>query len=307
MTDRLPEQMACIAVFARVAELRSFSAAARALGTTKSAVSKQVARLEQLMNAQLLRRTTRSVSLTDAGELVYERALHAIALCRDAEARVGELGAQAVGLLRVSAPLTFGQRCIGPLVQEYLKLQPGVQVQLVLLDREVDLAEEGFDVAIRLNRVLPNDVIARELVPIRYLLCAAAGSIAPRSLPKLPKDLTGFNCLRYGEGETSRRWRFRRGAETQSVEVSGNMLVNNSEALRRAMLDGAGIALLPDFVVEDDLKSRRAVELLPKWKPEPLFGDKAYAIWLPDRRMLPKTRTFLDFLSSSLPAQVKSR
>lgn len=307
MAERLPEQMACMAVFARVAELKSFSAAARALGTTKSAVSKQVARLEQLMNAQLLRRTTRSVSLTDAGQLVYERALHAIALCRDAEGRVGELGAQAIGLLRVSAPLTFGQRCIAPLIQEYVQLQPGVQVQLVLLDRPVDLAEEGFDVAIRLSRVLPNDVIAKELMSVRYLLCAASGSIAARSLPTSPKDLASFNCLRYGEGETNRLWHFRRGAETQSVAVSGNMLMNNSEALRRAMLDGAGIALLPDFVAADDLKSGRAVELLPKWKPSPLFGDKAYAIWLPDRHMLPKTRTFLDFLFSKLPAQGKSR
>ena len=292
--------MAGIAVFARVIEAKSFSGAARTLGTTKSAVSKQIARLETLVGTQLLRRTTRSLSPTEAGQLLYERAVAAIALCQDADRMLGALASEPHGLLRVSAPVTFGQRCVAPLVREFLGIHPNIQVQLVLLDRAVDLANEGYDIAIRLTRTLPKDAVARLLMSTSYVLCAAKGALRRNEIPRSPQDLLRLNCLRYGEGETNKQWRFEGANDKQSVSVRGNLQINNSEALRHAMLEGMGVALLPDFVVADDLRSGRAVTLLPDWTPRPPFGDKAYAVWLPHRHISPRIRLFLDFLSKGL-------
>jgi DNA-binding transcriptional LysR family regulator len=302
MSDRLPEQMAGMAVFARVVEAKSFSGAARTLGTTKSAVSKQVARLETLMGVQLLRRTTRSLSLTDAGRALYDRAAHAIALCRDAQGIVSELIERPRGLLRVTAPMSFGRLRLAPLLPEFLRAYPELQVQVVLLDRPVDLADEGFDVAIRLTRSLPADVVARKLAPIKYVLCAAAGHFTRGTLPRSPEDLLRVNCLRYGEGETSALWRFDGREGNRSVRVGGNLLVNNSESLRDALLRGLGVALLPDFVIAEDLRARRVVRVLPAWTPKAPFGTSAYAVWLPDRHLPPKMRVFIDFLLDRLKA-----
>ncbi|SDF12335.1 transcriptional regulator, LysR family [Massilia sp. PDC64] len=297
MGDRLTERMACMAVFARVVDMGGFSAAARSLGLTKSAVSKQVARLETLCGAQLLRRTTRSISLTEAGQVMVERAREAVALCEGAGREIDSLHGDAAGTVRMSAPVTFGQRCIVPLLPELLAAHPRLDVQLVLLDRPVDLAQEGYDLAIRLTRSLPGDVVARRLLTTRYLLCAAA-----HAAPVLahPRDLAGVVCLRYGEGEHARAWHFRRAGEEEAVAVRGNVAVNNSESLRALMLAGGGVALLPDYVVAEDVEAGRAVELLPGWEPRPVFGHQAFAIWLPHRYQPTRVRVVLDFLSDRL-------
>ncbi|MFS2026360.1 LysR family transcriptional regulator [Massilia sp. CT11-137] len=301
MGDRLTERMACMAVFARVVDMGGFSAAARSLGLTKSAVSKQVARLETLCGAQLLRRTTRSISLTEAGQVMVERAREAVALCEGAGREIDSLHGDAGGTVRMSAPITFGQRCIVPLLPELLATHPRLDVQLVLLDRPVDLAQEGYDLAIRLTRSLPGDVVARRLLTTRYLLCAAA-----HAAPVLahPRDLAGVVCLRYGEGEHARAWHFRRADDDLAVAVRGNVSVNNSDSLRALMLAGVGVALLPHYVVADDLDAGRAVRLLPEWEPRPVFGHQAFAIWLPHRYQPPRVRVVLDFLSDRLPRQL---
>jgi len=300
MTDPTPDQMAGMTVFARVVEANSFSGAARTLGSTKSAVSKQVARLEAQLGVQLLRRTTRRLSLTDAGQVFYDRATHAVALAREAQHAVLALTESPRGLLRVTAPLSFGRLRVVPLLPGFLRAYPDLRVQVVLLDRPVDLANEGFDLAIRLTRTLPADVIARKLAPIGYLLCAAAGYFTRATLPRVPEDLLRVNCLRYGEGETSARWHLEGPEGRRSVLADGNLRVNNSEALRAAMLDGLGVALLPDYVVADDLRARRAVRVLPAWAPRAPFGTSAYAVWLPDRHLPAKLRAFIDFLREHL-------
>lgn len=299
MSDHLLECMAGMAIFARVVEARSFSGAARTLGLTKSAVSKRISRLESLLGMQLLRRTTRSLSLTEAGRALYDRAAQAVALCHDASGAVAELTERPNGLLRVTAPVTFGRLRIAPLLSPFLAAHPQVQVQLVLLDRPVDLADEGFDVAIRLTRTLPADVVARRLASVRYVLCAAKGAFARSRLPRTPEELAGVPCLRYGGGETGSVWCFDDGEGNRRVRVSGPLWVNNSEALRDAVLAGTGVALLPDFVVEQDLREGRLRRLLHTWTPRAPFGTEACAVWLPDRHMPPKMRAFVDFLQIS--------
>lgn len=303
MSDHLPEQMAGIAVFACVVEARSFTGAARMLGTSKSAVSKQIARLETLLDVQLLRRTTRSLSPTAAGQTLYDRTAEAIALCRSAGGEVASLLQRPMGLLRVTAPMTLGRLVVAPALPAFLEAYPELRVQLVLLDRSVDLAEEGFDIAIRTTRELPAGAVARPLGSTAYLLCAAPGYLGRVAAPASPEDLATLNCLRYGEGETHQLWRFD-GADgprdVRAVRVSGNLLVNSSESLRDAVRQGLGVALLPDFVVDEDLRQGRIVRLLPDWTVRPPFGPTISAVWLPDRHLPPKMRVFVDFMVERL-------
>lgn len=297
---RIPEQLACAAVFSRVVEVGGFSAAARTLGMTKSAVSKQVARLEMLVGAQLLRRTTRSVGLTEAGREYHDRVAAAIDLIKDAHGVLAGLNEQPRGLLRVTAPITFGRRCIAPLLPEFLKLHPQLQLQLVLMDRPADLAEEGFDAAVRIGRDMPDGAIARKLMDMDYVLCGAANAWPASRRPREPGALAQVDCLRYGDGEAASTWQFSGPKGTRRIRVRGPLLVNNSELLRDAVLQGLGIALLPDFVVADDLETGHLVRLLPRWKPRPLFGSAAHLVWLPTRHLPPKTRAFVDFLLDHL-------
>ncbi len=299
MNDRMPEQLSCAAVFSRVVETGGFSAAARTLGLTKSSVSKQVARLESLMGVQLLRRTTRSVGLTEAGREYYSRVAEAIGLLKDAQGVLANLSEEPRGLLRVTSPITFGRRRIAPLVPEFLRRYPQLQLQLVLMDRPADLAEEGFDVAVRIGSDMPNGAVARKLTDIEYVLCGAASAWPARRRPREPGALAGVPCLRYGDGEGASTWQFTSGEGTRRIRVRGPLLVNNSELLRDAVLQGVGIALLPDFVVAEDLEARRLVRLLPRWKPRPPFGTAAHLVWLPARHLPPKTRAFVDFMLQS--------
>lgn len=305
MSDHLPEQMAGIAVFACVVEARSFTGAARMLGTSKSAVSKQIARLETLLDVQLLRRTTRSLSPTAAGQTLYDRTAEAIALCRSAGGEVASLLRRPMGLLRVTAPMTLGRLVVAPALPAFLEAYPEMRVQLVLLDRSVDLAEEGFDIAIRTTRELPAGAVARPLGSTAYLLCAAPGYLARVAAPASPEDLAALNCLRYGEGETHQLWRFDAGNGSDNdgprgVRVNGNLLVNSSESLRDAVRQGLGVALLPDFVVDEDLRRGTIVRLLPGWTVRPPFGPTISAVWLPDRHLPPKMRVFVDFMVERL-------
>ena len=287
-----------MAVFATVVELRSFSAAARLLGLTKSAVSKQVSRLEAALGAQLLRRTTRSLGLTEAGRALYGSASEALAMCRDAEGVLSELSDDARGLLRVTAPMTWGRTCLVPLLPGFLAAHPHVQVQLVLVDRPVDLAEEAYDLAIRLTREPPEGMVARRLAPIDYVLCASAQS---RVNVRTPSELAATPCLRYGEGDAHSPWRFRSGdGRVQQVKVQGPLMLNSSEALRDAVRAGLGVALLPRYLVTEMLRAHELRALLPAWTPLAPITSQPHILWLRDRHHPPKTRVFLDHVLAHL-------
>ncbi len=296
MSERLAERMAGMAVFSQVVELGSFSGAARSLTLTKSAVSKQIAKLEAQLGVQLLRRTTRSLSLTEAGRAYYDRASHAVALCRDAQAAVSEHTGQPAGLLRITAPVTFGRSRLMALMPEFLRRYPDIRVQVVLLDRTVELAGEGFDVAVRLTERLSGDLIAREVGSFAYVLCAHPDYFKGAARPETPGDLARMNCLVYGEGETRSVWRFQGRKGSHRVKVSGNLAVNNSEALHAAVLEGVGLALLPDYLVANDLRCGRLERVLPRWIPQAPFGTKVYAVWLRERHPPPTLRVFIDYL-----------
>jgi DNA-binding transcriptional LysR family regulator len=297
------DHLSDLAVFVRVVDTRGFSAAARAMGLTKSAVSKRINRLEQQLGLRLLQRTTRAMSLTEAGRVLYERAAQGVALLDESARLAAGLVDAPRGTLRVTASVTFGKRCLAPLIPEFLARYPEIELQLTLLDRFVDLVEEGYDVALRLTRTPPEQVVAKALMPVRYRLCAAVDYLKGQEI-KTPADLAGYNCLHYGLREFGNEWRFERGDgrenETARVRVKSNVVVNNSEVVLDLLLAGMGIGLVWNYAVDREIAEGRLVPLLPEWSPVGPFGQTAYALWLPQSHLPPKIRVFVDFLAVRL-------
>lgn len=297
------DHLSDLAVFVRVVDTQGFSAAARAMGLTKSAVSKRINRLEKQLGLRLLQRTTRAMSLTEAGRVLYERAAQGVALLDESARLAAGLVDAPRGTLRVTASVTFGKRCLAPLIPEFLARYPEIELQLTLLDRFVDLVDEGYDVALRLTRTPPEQVVAKALMPVRYRLCAAVDYLKGQEI-KTPADLAGYNCLHYGLREFGNEWRFQRGndenKEEARVRVTSNVVVNNSEVVRDLLLAGMGIGLVWNYAVDREIAEGRLVPLLPDWSPVGPFGQTAYALWLPQSHLPPKIRVFVDFLAARL-------
>jgi len=297
------DNLAGMAVFARVAEAKSFSEAARRLGVSKSAVSKQVAQLERSLKARLLNRTTRRLSLTEVGAAIYEHCARMLAEAEAAELAVSRLYSAPRGALRITVPAAFGHLQVAPGIPELIARYPELEVQIVMNDRPVDLAEEGFDVAIRLIGEPPPNVVARKLMTVRWMVCAAPSYLRNRGTPRAPQDLASHNCLFYSFLESSIEWRFRSRQAESRVRVSGNFTANNSEAIREAALRGLGIALLPSFIVTGDLREQRLTQVLSGHEVEGAVANDVYALFLPTRYLSPKIRAFVDFFVERFGAE----
>jgi DNA-binding transcriptional LysR family regulator len=289
-----------MAIFARVVEAGSFSRAAETLGVSKSAVSKQVARLEDRLGARLLNRTTRRLSLTEAGTAFYEGCRHVVDEAEAAEAAVTHLAQAARGTLHVNAPMTFGQQHVAPAMPDFLRQYPDLAVDLQLNDRTVDLVDEGFDVAIRVGELSDSTLIARRLAPLQTVICAAPSYLAERGRPERPEDLKAHDCLIYSYLTSGRNWRFQGPEGPIRVGVDGRLEANNGDALLSAARAGAGIAALPTFICGDDLRAGRLVALLSEWLDRSPGG--VYAVYPANRNVSPKVRVFIDFLAARFGA-----
>lgn len=287
------KNLAGMAIFARVVEERSFSAAARRLGLSKSMVSKEVTRLEQALGARLLNRTTRKLSLTEIGAAFYEPCARILQEAQEAELLVGRLHAEPRGVLRLTAPVAFGTLHVAPALPEFLAQYPDVRIDLTIGDRQLDLADEGLDLAIRIARVLPDNLAARRLAPINRVVCAAPAYFERHGIPRRPQDLARHNCLVYTHANPDSQWRFRSGKGEDVVPVQGNLTLNDDEALWQATLGGLGIALLPTFIVGKDLQSGRLQAVLSEHVPT---ERNLHALYLPNRHLSAKVRVFIDFL-----------
>lgn len=287
-----------MAIFAKVVEAKSFSAAARHLGLTKSAVSKQVSRLEQALGVRLLNRTTRTLSLTGEGNAVYEHCARLVAAAEAAELAASQLVAAPRGTIRLSAPVSFGTQHIAPALPAFLARYPETRIELVLLDRFVDLADEGFDLVVRMVGRLPEGHVARHLLDIDFVVCAAPAYLEQHGTPQTPADLAAHNCLLYGHEGFGGMWIFRdaRGKHgEQRVRVAGNYQVNSSDAVHRALRDGLGLALAPRLTVQDDLASGVLRAVLSEWQSIAPY-NAAHAVYLPNRQLSPKVRALIDHL-----------
>jgi DNA-binding transcriptional LysR family regulator len=293
----LPENFSDIFVFVKVVELKSFSEAARASGSTKSAVSKQVRRLEEALGAKLLNRTTRHLGLTEAGELTYQHGLRIVEETTALRSSVEGLQATPRGHLRVTTSVAFGNLHLSRLIGQFLAAYPDISVSLTLSDRYVDLVDEGFDIAIRLTSKPIESYVARRLAAIDYVVCATPAYLRSQAPISTLDDLRGHNCMVNGLTRDT-TWRFMRDGEANEVRVTGQFAVNSSESLRAAVLDGIGIGLLPTFAIAEDLRAGRVSAVLPEYTVEGTFGNSIHAIFLPSKFVAPKMRVFVDFLIS---------
>lgn len=286
------DSIGVIPIFVAVVENGGFAAAARKLGVSKSAVSKRITQLETGLGAQLLHRTTRRLSLTEAGERYLAHAVDALASAREAQDAVAQLQRAPHGRLKINTPMSFGRLHIAPLIPEFLDRYPGIEIDMVMDDRIVDLVDEGFDVAIRAGAMPDSALIARILAPIRNVLCASPGYVAEHGRPAEPTDLLAHNCLHFAYFSGGHQWTFIGPDETVRISASGNYQVNNSEALREALIRGCGIGRLPTFVAGPDISSGRLVRILERYR---MPSQTLYAVF-PERRHLPaKVRVFLDY------------
>lgn len=291
----LMENLADIFVFVKVVELSSFSEAARATGSTKSSVSKQVRRLEEALGAKLLNRTTRHLGLTEVGERVYQHGLRLVEESTALRDAVEGMQAAPRGHLRVTTSVAFGNLHLSRAIAQFLASYPDISVALTLGDRCVDLVEEGFDIAVRLTDQPPASLVARRLAGIAYVACATPAYLASRPAIATIDDLQAHNCLVNGLTRDA-VWRFSRDGATREVRVTGRFAVNGSESLRAAVLDGIGIGLLPTFAIAEDLRAGRVGAVLPDYAAQGTFGSGIYAIFLPSKFVAPKMRVFVDFL-----------
>jgi DNA-binding transcriptional LysR family regulator len=294
------DQLGAIAVFARVIEANGFTAAARALGLSKAAVSKQVARLEDRLGVRLLNRTTRRLGLTEAGRDFYERARRILAEVEEAEQAASSRQASPRGLLRVNAPVTYGIGHVVPVLPAFMRRYPEIRLDLVLNDRYVDLIEEGFDLAIRvgLEPLKDSSLVARRLFATRHAVCAAPSYLAARGSPQMPADLARHDCLLYSYLSTGEEWRFLDAAGRPfGVRVAGPMRANNGDALHHAARAGLGIIYAPAFLLAEDLAAGRLVPVLSDWQtPE----AAVHAVYPPGRPLGTKVRVFVDYLAETL-------
>ena len=285
-----------LSVFTRVVERQSFSAVARDFKSTKSAISKQVSRLERRLGAKLLNRSTRRLSLTEIGALVFDHSTRIADEVEAIEAVVAGLQSTPRGTLRITASVPFGQRHVVRWLPEFCARYPELDVRAHLNDRYIDLVEEGFDAAIRLTSSPPPSAVARKLAPIRYVLCASKAYVKKAGTPKSPAALKDHNCIVFDRNESDAQWRFIKGGEQTKIKARGTLSVNSSDAIREAVLQGHGIALLPTYVVGDDLRSGKLLPLLKSYEAIGGFGDSVYAVYLPSRFQTPKVRAFVDFM-----------
>jgi DNA-binding transcriptional LysR family regulator len=287
------DKLEAMEAFTRVVSLGSYAEAGRALGLTRSAVSKAVMELEQVLGARLLDRTTRRVSPTEAGRAYYESCINVLASIEETEMQISRLHDEPKGVLKVNAPVSFGALFLGSALAEFMMGYPDLKVELTLNDRFVDPVEEGVDITIRIAILADSSLIARKLAPARRVLVASPAYIARFGAPLVPEDLARHRCLNYGHTTTLQRWQLTRDREAITVPIASSLCSNNGDVLRAAALADQGITKLPTFLVGPDIAAGRLQLVMPDTPP---VGLGIYALYTPSRYLAAKTRLLIDFL-----------
>jgi DNA-binding transcriptional LysR family regulator len=264
------------------------------MGLTRSAVSKAVTELEQLLGVRLLDRTTRRVAATEAGRAYYERVVGILADVETTESAVSRLHDEPKGLLKINAPMSFGTLYLGPAIAEFMVAYADLRIELTLNDRFIDPIEEGVDVTVRIGALPDSSLIARKLAPARRVLVASPEYLRSHGTPETTGDLAHHHVLNFGHSHAMQRFELTRHGETLSVPVTSRLCSNNGDVLRAAALHGNGIALLPTFLIGSDIAAKKLAVVLPDYEPT---GLNIYAVYAPNRYLAAKTRVFIDFLA----------
>lgn len=285
-------------VFAAVVDAGSFTAAARQLRASKAAISTQVQKLEDRLGVRLLNRTTRRLSLTDEGRAFHEHCRRILEEARDAVDALDTLGGAPRGILRINAPMSFGIQHLGPAVADFMALYPEIEIDLVLNDRQVDIVEDGFDMAIRIARLPDSSLIARRIAPCRRIVVASPYYWDQRGRPAHPSELKHHDALIYDYLAEPDTWTFSDPAGQQKsridVSVSGRMRANNGEVLLEAARKGLGVVFTPTFFCCDDVQGG-ALEIVLSEYDDDLIS--IYAVYPHRRHLSPRVRAFVDFLA----------
>jgi DNA-binding transcriptional LysR family regulator len=288
-----------MSLFVRIVDTGSLTAAAAEGDLSPTMVGNHLQALEDRLGTRLLNRTTRRQSLTEFGKVYYDRCVEIVGLIGDAEALALETQTLPKGRLRVTAPVTFGTERLMPAIADYARLFPKVDLDVVITDAVVDLAEDGFEAAIRLGNPPNGDLVARPLAPYRLMLCAAPAYLAARGEPQEPEDLGRHDCLAYSYSSRSEWrsaqavWRMAGTDGEISIPFAARLQADSAEGLRRAALAGMGIVMLPEIMVAKDIEAGRLMRLLPGYTPPVRPMNLLY---LRDRRMSPKLRSFVEFI-----------
>ncbi len=280
-------------VFVTVVEEQGFSAAAERLDSTPAAVSRRIKALEQCLGVRLLQRTTRKVKLTEAGELYFREVSRLLDDLRAVEQQLEEVTGQASGQLRIVAPMSFGQRRLAPVVVRFALMHPKIRMTLRLEDQVTDIVSEGIDMAVRIAYPSDSSLVARPIASIPRYFCASPEYLARRGTPRSPTDLLQHDCLHYNVISEREEWTFGGTEGDETLLIKAVFCSNNGEVLAEAAMQGLGITLLPDFIVEDALADGRLVRILSGRERSPLTLSVLY----PSRQHVPaKTRLFIEHM-----------
>jgi len=290
------DRLSAVKLFMRVVELGSFSKAAAELGIGQPAVTKQVQRMEEQLGARLLHRSTHGVTATEIGALYYEKCRTIAHHVEEADSVAALLQSQVRGAMRVSTSVAFGRRVLGPLLMQFMRANPDLQIDLGVDDRYVDLIEQGVDVAVRMGRLADSTLGARYLGMNPWVLVASPALVRERDVPATPQDLAARDCLIYSTVQGDARWHFTgAGGQAESVAVKGPLRSNSLSLLLEAAVEGLGIAALPRYVAQEALVTGAVVPLLGQWS---LPAQEVHAVF-PSPRMLPlKVSGFVGWLQS---------
>ncbi|MCT9070345.1 LysR family transcriptional regulator [Cupriavidus gilardii] len=304
------DKLLALKMFVETVDAKGFSAAARRLDLATSSVTRALDGLEQSLGAVLLNRSTRQVTVTEAGAAYYQQARRILEAVEEADALIADRGDVPVGQLRVSLPVAFGRRCIAPHLGTLLERYPQLDLEVTLTDDIVDLLGDRFDLSVRIGNAPSYDnVIARQIGMFRRHVVASPAYLQRHGAPSLPDDLVGHACLRFrfGHGARDQVWTFERDGQRQIVPVHGHFRSNNIDVLHELVLAGAGIGLLPDWITDGDIACGRLQRLFDDWTVNPdQVSSGVSALYLPNQRGSRRIAAFLAFLQG-LPALAQGR
>ncbi len=287
-----------IKAFVQVVDAGGFAAAARRMNVTRSAVNKLVQNLEGELGTQLLKRSTRKVSTTEAGIVFYERGVQLLADLAEAEQEVSQLQVEPRGTLKINAPMSFGTLHLAPVLADFMQLYPQLKVQLILNDRFVDPLEEGFDFTIRIAELpVTGSLMVHFLLPAPRILCAAPAYLQQQGTPDHPSELRQHSCLHYEYLATGGVWRLRGPDGDHTIRVDGVLCSNNAEVLKDAAVRGLGITMVPTFIADANLQQGQLKQVLPHYHPPEIAICMVYP---PSRHLSAKIRVFREFLQDRL-------
>jgi DNA-binding transcriptional LysR family regulator len=289
-------------IFVEVVRAGSFSAAARKLNLSTTAVSRHVADLERMLGVTLLRRTTRHVSPTEAGARYLPRARAILEEIEQLNAEIGAVDPTPRGKLKITAPPAVGNEVIAPLAVDFVEAYPEIELEIDLSERVVDLVAEGFDAAVRAGPLESSSMIAHRIVELRYLICASPSYLERRGAPKRPHDIGDHNCIHWRVAAGSGAWSFVKNSERVTVPIRVRLLISNFATQREAALRGVGLAILPLLSVREDLEAGRLVSVLPDYE---VYRGELSLVRPPTPFEPPKLRVFIDFITAALRARAR--